>query len=1124
MREKVINLFDELPVGIITFSASGEIDYVNNNFEKLGILYQLDHPSPLGINIFQTELFPEINISEELKELQNGFPFEREIKHIKTNDGGQITLIVKGSPIYEGDVIEGGLLLIEDIKILANTRDELKLRANYIETAVGKANDFLLVANSEGGIQFYAGTAIEKLKIKGKPITGSRVPDLFNASEKNSITKNFQKVVESKEPVKFHFGIDIENKHFDFECRIEPLISTRGIIRFVYLFFNDVTSQLQESKSLTQEISYLNYYRSVVSNMNFAVIGLNLYGNIIYMDDRAEDLLNLKTENGLNEFLGSFLKGLDREKFDQIRKQLNDSPTVNIKAGLISNEDEEKILNLNISLLDNTQNILLVLCSDVTGETKKNEGQKTINTTLKNIVDKTDELICKISKEGEILYANRALQNKTGYSAEDLRGINFYNLISAEDLPNLPLNSEHIAWTRPEKVKLRLLSSDGNQINTNAKIIPGTEIDDEQDFYYCYLTDISDSSGKDVNLQFYQSLFESSLDGIAVEFEGKIVIANDSFANIFGYDKGEDMRGRELLDLVSNDDVLKVAEYLRLQEKNKNAPDRFEFLAKKSDSSYFYTELSISTFESDNRTYVVMVARDVTERKRAQKVIRESEEKYRNLTENIDDFLYTFERSGNILRPLFYTSSVEKITGYSQADLLSDSRLILKIIHPDDFKSFKIKLAGVTKSSYQASSEMEFRIINKHGNIVWIRNKLSFIRDENGIIQKIYGLVSDITLKKRAEEELRRSAVNLKQINDTKDRFISIISHDLRTPFSSILGFTDLLANDEALSDEEKKQYINFIQESSKSMLSLVNSLLDWTRLQTGRIKFDPEKVGAKEIIEKSIGTVSGAAIRKGVEIEINADDEYSVFVDKNLIQQVFNNLLSNAIKFTSERDLVTVTVKPSSSIRFLEFAVKDTGSGIKKENIDKLFNIDTKFTSEGTAGEKGSGLGLSLVKEIIDKHGGMISVQSEYGKGSEFKFTLPVASASIMIVDSNTRDRILYSKIIKNITPEYSVDIASNGKEALEKLKTLPPALVITEHQMPELNGYEFVKKLIETGLISTLPVIVLSSNIERGTMLEYAGLGIEFVFRKPVNLRSFKDAVEKSLRKSVTGNNNSR
>ncbi|MCK7528000.1 MAG: HAMP domain-containing histidine kinase [Ignavibacteriales bacterium] len=209
--------------------------------------------------------------------------------------------------------------------------------------------------------------------------------------------------------------------------------------------------------------------------------------------------------------------------------------------------------------------------------------------------------------------------------------------------------------------------------------------------------------------------------------------------------------------------------------------------------------------------------------------------------------------------------------------------------------SIKPKLINLLKSRIQLSGEFEFRIINKQGNIVWVRAKINLVRSGTGRIQKIFGLVSDVSFRKRAEEELKKSTQNLIKLNETKDRFISIISHDLRTPFSSILGFTDLLANDEELTEDERKQYVKYIQESSRSMLALVNSLLDWTRLQTGRIKFEPQKLDVSKIVTDSVNALSGTAIQKGIEVVSIINQSLFLFVDKSLITQVFNNLISNA-------------------------------------------------------------------------------------------------------------------------------------------------------------------------------------------------------------------------------------
>ena len=617
----------------------------------------------------------------------------------------------------------------------------------------------------------------------------------------------------------------------------------------------------------------------------------------------------------------------------------------------------------------------------------------------------------------------------------------------------------------------------------------------------------------------YLSLVNSAYDGIALSCDGRIIIANKSFAKIFGYDSNLELVNKEIFEFASNDDIVKVAEYFRLLERKKEISARFDFLGKKKDGSSIHTELSIGSFKSDNKNYVVMIARDITERIRAQRAIRESEEKYRNITENIDDFLFTFERTGLALRPIFCTSSIQKVTGYTQAEFLTDSKMFLKAIHPSDFVQIKPKLVNLLKSRIQLSGEFEFRVINKQGNIVWVRAKINLVRSGTGRIQKIFGLVSDVTFRKRAEEELKKSTDNLIKLNETKDRFISIISHDLRTPFSSILGFTDLLANDDELTDDDRKQYIKYIQESSRSMLALVNSLLDWTRLQTGRIKFEPQKIDVSKVVTDSVNALSGSAIQKGIEIISLVNESLYLFVDKSLITQLFNNLLSNAIKFTNKGGSITLSSKAVSNSRFIKFSVKDTGVGIKEDDLTKLFSVDAKFTSEGTAGEKGSGLGLSLVKEIIEKHGGTISVESRYGKGTEFIFTLPIASSNILIIDDNKTDRLLYSKILKNITPEYNVEVASDGKEAIQKILSSPPALVITDHAMPVMNGYEFIIELKKLDIKGKPPVIVLSSDIDRAIINDYSELGIEFVFQKPVNIGSFKLAIEKTLQKGLSG-----
>jgi PAS domain S-box-containing protein len=1119
MENKTNKIIEQVPVGIITFSANGDIDYINQNFRKYDILYHFETPAKIGSNILDTDVFPGISLNEELHQLLQGFPFEKEINKIITNDNRQIDLIVKGSPIFEQEKIIGGILLIEDIKVLLQTKEELELKTEYFEKAIHHINDAMIVTNAKGVVQFASGIAVKKLVKNNESIVGKNIIDLFDGDVRSLLIENIDKVNSKIEASKFEFNIEQENEIYSFNCKLEPIPNKRGTLQFLFFFFNNITVDVSEKKELTKKVDELSYYKSITTNLKNALFALDTNGKIIFWDEQSEKLFNIKREDLLGKFFGSALELFDERFFETIKKDLQKEKIWKVNLNIFGKEHKKEIFEAKFSYLDDYQNTIVVLCSNITRKIKEEEELKFAGEAYKSLLEYTKDLICKLNIKGDIIFANKTFLETLGYNEDEILNEDFHKIIQPKYFENNIFEINSLDKRKSTTIELPIVTKKGEVFSANVTLVPKIESGKILN-YLCYLTEEPEADEENEIDVLFPELFKAAQDGIAVEADGKIVIANDSFAQIFGYEGSERLTSMDILDLVSNDDILKVAEYFRLKERGKNAPDRFEFLGKKRDNTYFYTELSISSFKANDKNYIVMITRDITERKRAQKVIRESEEKYRNITENIDDFLYTFEKVDQYMRPLFYTAAVEKISGYDQADFLGDSKLFLKIIHPDDFPEVKKKLSALMRSKVKSSGEMEFRIINKQGNIVWVRNKVNFIKNSLGEIQKVYGLVSDITLKKRAEEEMKKSTEDLIKLNETKDRFLSIISHDLRTPFSSILGFTDLLTNDEELTNEERKQYVKYIQESSKSMLSLVNSLLDWTRLQTGRIKFEPERIEAHTLIDKSIHTVSGDALRKRIEIYSVVPKGKFIFVDKSLITQVFNNLLSNAIKFTNSGGKITISVKPSSSLSFLEFSVRDTGQGIKEENLDKLFSVDTKFTTDGTAGEKGSGLGLSLVKEIIEKHGGIVWAESEFGKGSNFKFTLPVASANILIVDDSRTDGLLYSKILKNITPDYTVDLASNGVEALEKIKSSTPALVITDHSMPEMDGYELVKELIKEGLLGKPPVIVLSTEMDRNIIEDYNNLGVEYVFQKPVNLRSFKQAVEKSLRKYITGN----
>ena len=252
-----------------------------------------------------------------------------------------------------------------------------------------------------------------------------------------------------------------------------------------------------------------------------------------------------------------------------------------------------------------------------------------------------------------------------------------------------------------------------------------------------------------------------------------------------------------------------------------------------------------------------------------------------------------------------------------------------------------------------------------------------------------YRKLGEIELRK-AKEKAEESESQLKELNSTKDRLFSIIAHDLTSPFNSILGYSDLLIeNKNNFKTAQTEEFIQIINSSAKNTLVLLDNLLAWAKSQIGQIIFNSEKIELDATINEIIGTSNANAKIKNITLNYLQSDINEIYADKNMFMTIIRNLISNAIKFTNPSGKIEIySIQKEDKI---EISVSDNGIGMNEETRNKLFNLDTNVTTKGTANEKGSGLGLVLCKEFVEKHGEKIWVESTVGKGSNFRFTMPM-------------------------------------------------------------------------------------------------------------------------------------
>jgi PAS domain S-box-containing protein len=266
------------------------------------------------------------------------------------------------------------------------------------------------------------------------------------------------------------------------------------------------------------------------------------------------------------------------------------------------------------------------------------------------------------------------------------------------------------------------------------------------------------------------------------------------------------------------------------------------------------------------------------------------------------------------------------------------------------------------------------------------------IRNEHDEISGIIESFIDITSVKKAELELKEREIELEKLNATKDKFFSILAHDLRVPIANISGFLEILIdkdNTYKLTEEQTKEFLQEMNSSARNSISLLDNVLHWARSQSDNINLQPKKIVLASIINATIQMLHSAAHIKSISLTHDTLIDIEVETDENILKTILRNLISNAIKFTHPGGKISITTALNQNM--MEITVSDNGVGIKKETIDKLFDISTITSSYGTANEKGAGFGLLLCSELVEKLGGSIWVESQEGQGSDFKFTLPL-------------------------------------------------------------------------------------------------------------------------------------
>ncbi|MCW8806160.1 MAG: PAS domain S-box protein [Ignavibacteriaceae bacterium] len=468
--------------------------------------------------------------------------------------------------------------------------------------------------------------------------------------------------------------------------------------------------------------------------------------------------------------------------------------------------------------------------------------------------------------------------------------------------------------------------------------------------------------------------------------ENKLIIDSDVPALLDYTEKDLDNINSDQLKYVHKEDKEFVDKTIQdcLDGKSENFEIEHRVYKKDKSVAWLLVRGVLIPSENGGPKRIIGSATDITDRKNYEHALKKSEEKFRNIFESSGIGMALLGPDGQFTK---VNNTFCEMLEYKEEEIIGTN--FRDITHPGDIDKSLEMLKKLLKDDSLENKSVEKRYLQRKGNIIWALTTISLIRDSDEKPLFFIAQVQDITKRKKFEEQLIKYTEELKLLNVAKDKFFSIISHDLRSPFNSLLGLTEYISHSyDEMTPLEIKNSISNVYNSSKQVYNLILNLLEWSMIQSGRLTVNKSVINLSELGNEIINLYEEGANYKQLKLVNNMDQEILVYADKYMIDTIVRNFVSNSIKFT--RPGGQITIKGIINGNNAEVSVTDTGIGINPEDQKNLFRIDEQTRRDGTANEKGTGLGLILCKEFIEKNNGVLWVESEEGKGSRFSFTVP--------------------------------------------------------------------------------------------------------------------------------------
>jgi PAS domain S-box-containing protein len=797
--------------------------------------------------------------------------------------------------------------------------------------------------------------------------------------------------------------------------------------------------------------------------------------------------------------------------------------------------------------------------------------------TYRNLVENINDVIYEINNQGIIIYVSPAIERMVGYKTEELIGKSIFSFIYEADRKSIIERLSTLEKREYSFLEYRFIKKSGQigwvrssttAIIENGKMVGGTgSLSDiterklaeeallKSEERLNYAQKMAKMGSWELNLitneinwsENYYSLLELQPDSkeITNDYFVKMIHPEDLHLTdemLQNANKNRSASSADFRIIMPNgqikwiqDNVVPVYEGDTLIALRGVIIDitNQKKTEKEINDLNVYLELKIIERTKQVADTNLSLLKEIEERTHVEKALSESEKSYRTVVENVKEIIFQTNTEGHWL---FLNNSWEEVTGYSVKESLG--HLFYNWVHPED----RQRNADLFKPLIMREKDYcihKVRYLTKDGGFRWIEVYARLGLNDKDEIIGTYGTLRDITESKKADEELQKARLEAERANLAKSEFLSRMSHELRTPLNSILGFAQLLEMGELIPGQQKS--LDRILHSGKHLLSLINEVLDISRIEAGYIALSVEPVQLSTIIQEMIDIVQLLAEKRRITIKFIIGTTNHLFVksDRQRLKQILLNLLNNSIKYNTLGGSVIIKTEMMGINKYginpIRISISDTGLGISPENISKLFIPFERIGAEITEIE-GSGLGLAVVKKLMDAMGGDFGVTSTLGAGSTFWIELPISESQLELIDkttsfkgfenilTNKKGTILYIEdnasnieLVEQILISQRSGIRMitniNGRQAINSAIEYAPDLILLDLNLPDIHGSEVIKLLQAEVKTKAIPVVIISAD---GMQKQYQKLltaGAKYYLSKPLDILKLLNVIDEFM-----------